>query len=104
MLVSRKSHIILLLAVHLLLACSLLGAFLCLLFQRSEIQQFYLARASVGLALVLLAWVGALLVRLLWQRRWVGGGALALLLVADGLALCGGMLLMASLFMAPGPN
>ncbi|UOQ69375.1 hypothetical protein [Hymenobacter volaticus] len=70
---------------------------LCLRLQRPEIQQLYLARASVGLALVLL-------VRRLGQRRWVRAGALALLLATDGLALCGSVPLMASLGMAPGPN
>lgn len=104
MLVSRLFHIILLLTAHLLLAGLLLGAFLCLLLQRPGIQQFYLARAGAGLALLLLAWVGVLLVRRLWQRRWAGAGALALLLVADGLALCGGVLLMATTGAMPGPN
>jgi TM2 domain-containing membrane protein YozV len=103
-LVPKRFHNILLLMAHLLLAGLLPGTFLCWLLQRPEIQQFYLARASVGLALVLLAWVGALLVQRLWQRRWVGAGALALLLAADGLALGGGLLLMASLFVTPGPN
>lgn len=71
MLVSRLFHIIPLLTAHLLLAGLLLGAFLCLLLQRPEAQRFHLAWAGAGLAL-LLAWVGALLVRRLWQRRWVG--------------------------------
>lgn len=98
---SRRLHISLLLAAHLLLlllASSLLVTFFSPLFQLSEIQQFDLARTSIGLALVLLAWVGTLLVQLLWQRRWVGAGSLTLLLVADGLALGGSMLLMASFF------
>lgn len=55
---SPLSHTLLLLTVHLLLAGILLGGFLCLLLQWSDIQEFYLARASVGLVLLLLAWVG----------------------------------------------
>ncbi len=104
MLVPKLSHNILLLTAHLLLVGLLLGAFLCLLLQRLEIQQYYLAEAGAGLDLLLLAWVGALLVRGLWQRRWVGAGALALLLVADGLALCGAELLMVLIGTGPGPN
>ena len=67
-------YTILFLTTHLLLE-----AFLRLLLQRTETQQFYLARAGAGLAGLLLAWVGVLL---MWRRQWqwVGAGALALLL------------------------
>lgn len=91
---SNRSHLILLLIAHLLLAGLLLGAFLCLLLHRPGSQQFNLAGAGAALALLLLAWVGALLVGQLWQRRWVRAGALAMLVLTDGLALCAGWLLM----------
>ncbi|MFD2717130.1 hypothetical protein ACFST9_00285 [Hymenobacter monticola] len=81
---------VLLFTAHLLLAYFLVGA---LLAQGSENQQYDRAFAGVGLAQLLLAWVGTLVVRRLWQRRWVVAGALALLLMVDGLALCGGVLL-----------
>jgi hypothetical protein len=45
-----------------------------------------------------------LLVQWLQQRRWVAASALALLLAADGLALCGGVLLMATTGAIPGPG
>ncbi|SFQ79306.1 hypothetical protein [Hymenobacter arizonensis] len=80
---------VLLFTAHLLLAGLLLGAIL----QRLENQRYNLAFAGVGLAMLLLAWVGALLVQRLWQRRWVVASALAVLLLVDGLALCGGVLL-----------
>ncbi len=89
---------------HLLLGGLLLGAFLCLLLPQTGIQQFYLARAGTGLAGLLLAWVGVVLVWRLRQRRWVWAGAMALLLAADGLALGGGVLLMATTGAMPGPN
>lgn len=104
MLVPKLYHNFLLLTAHLLLAGSLPGAYLWAMFEGPGTRQFYLAAAGTGLALVLLAWVGALLVRRLWQRRWVGARALALLLVADGLAFCGGILLLGIFGMAPGPN
>ena len=80
---------VLLVTAHLLLAYFLVGAFLCLRVQGPENQRGDLAWKGAGLALILLAWVGALLLQRLWQRRWVITGALALLLVADGLALGG---------------
>ncbi|RZK24127.1 MAG: hypothetical protein EOO56_02630 [Hymenobacter sp.] len=89
---------------HLLLAGLLLGAFLCLLLPQTRIQQFYLARAGAGLAPLLLAWVGVLLVRRLRQQQWVRAGALVLLLATDGLALGGGVLLMATTGAMPGPS
>ena len=103
-LVAKQFYNILLLTAHLLLAGILVGGFLCLLLQRSGVQQFNLARAGTGLALLLLTWVGVLLVQRLWQRRWVGAGAVALLVGADGVALCGGMLLMVTIGALPGPN
>lgn len=54
---------LLLLTAHLLLASLLLGAFLCLLLSQTGIQQFYLAWAGAGLAGLLLAWIGTLLVQ-----------------------------------------
>jgi hypothetical protein len=84
---------VLLLAVHLLGAYYLIGAILGLLAQGPENQRFDLAWKGAGLALLLLFWVGALLVWRLWQRRWLVAGALAVLLVVDGLAFCGGVLL-----------
>ncbi|RSK38418.1 hypothetical protein [Hymenobacter perfusus] len=101
---TKQTHIILLLTTHLLLAGGLLGAFLWAHLYGTEAQQFYVARVWVGLALLLLAWVGALLLQWLWQRRWIGAGVLAVLLVADGMALCVGIMLMGSFFMAYGPN
>lgn len=89
---------------HLLLTGLLLGAVLCLLLPRTGTQQFYLARAGAWLAGLLLAWVGVLLVHWLQQRRWLRAGALALLLAADGLALCGSVLLMATTGAIPGPK
>jgi TM2 domain-containing membrane protein YozV len=102
--VPRLFSNLLLLTAHLLLAGLLIGAFLCLLLPRTGAQQFYLARAGAGLAGLLLVWVGVLLVQWLQQRRWIGAGALALLLAADGLALCGGVLLMVTTGAIPGPN
>jgi len=103
----KKFHIILLLTAHLLLLL-LVGSLLAVCFypilRRPDMQQFYLARVNVGLSLLLLTWVGTLFVQSLRQRRWVGAGALALLLVADGLALCGSFVLFASFGIASGPN
>lgn len=101
---SKRTHLILLLLAHLLLAGLLLGALLCLLLPRRGAQQFDLAAAGAALAPLLLTWAGVLLVRQLWQRRWVRACALALLVVADGLAMCGGWLLMATTGALPGPN
>ncbi len=89
---------VLLFVVHLLLVYFLVGA---LLAQESENQRYDLAWKGAGLALILLAWVGALLIQRLWQRRWVIMGALALLLMADGLALGGSILLMGVMGVAP---
>lgn len=104
MLVPRLFSNLLLLTAHLLLVSLLTGACLCLMLPRTGIQQFYLARADAGLAGLLLVWVGVLLVQWLQQRRWMGAGTLALLFVADGLALYGGVLLMATTGAIPGPN
>lgn len=99
MLTFNRSNLILLLVAHLLLAGLLLGGclsylgFLRHLLQRPGIPQFNLAGAGAALAALLLAWVVALLGRQLWQRRWVGAGALLVLLLADGLALGGCVLL-----------
>ena len=101
---SRILHLVSLVTAHLLLAGSLLGAFLCLLLPHTGIQQLYLARVGAGLAGLLLTWVGMLLVQGLRQRRWVGAGILALLVVVDGLALGGGVVLMATTGALPGPN
>jgi Ca2+/H+ antiporter len=101
---STRTHLVLLLLAHLLLAGLLLGAVLCLLLGRPGSQQFDLAAAGAALAPLLLAWAGALLVRQLWRRRWVGAGALAVLALFDGLAWCGGWLLMATAGAVPGPN
>ena len=95
---------ILLLAAHLLLACLPIGAYLSHLLQGSEIQTTYLAEAGAGLALVLMVWIGMMLIRQLWLRRWVKATALLLVLVADGLALCGSLWLLLMLGMAAGPN
>lgn len=89
---------ILLLTAHLLLAYFLTGA---LQAQGGENQRSDLAFKGTGLALLSLAWVGALLAQRLWRRRWVVAGALALLLVADGLALGGSILLMGVMGVAP---
>ncbi len=104
MLVPKLAHNLLLLVAHLLLAGSLPGAYLWAMFQGPGARQYYLAVAGVGLALLLLVWVGTLLVRRLWQRRWVAAGGLALLLVTDVLALHGGLALLFIFGMAPGPN
>ena len=74
-------HNLLLLTAHVLLFGVLLGAY------QSALPG--LAAAGAGLGLLLVAWAGALLVRRLRQRQWVGAGLLALLVVSDGLALCG---------------
>ena len=52
----------------------------------------------------MLVWVGVLLVRRLWQRRWGWAGTLTVLVAADGLALLGGVLLLLIMGMAVGPN
>ncbi len=64
----------------------------------------YLAKAGVGLALVLMTWMGILLIRQLWQQGWISAVALLFLLVADGLAFCGSLWLLLMLGMAAGPN
>lgn len=93
----RILQIIILLIAHLLLAGLLLGA----LFQQVEAQRYNLAWLGVGLALLLIFWIGALLMQRLWQRKWAVAGALALLLVANGLALCVGILLMGVIGVTP---
>lgn len=70
MFVPKLFYNTLFLTAHLLLAGFLLGALLCLLLPQTGIQQFYLARAGAGVALLLLAWVGVLLVWRLRERRW----------------------------------
>jgi TM2 domain-containing membrane protein YozV len=102
--VPRILHLVSLLTAHLLLAGSLLGAFLCLLLPHTGIQQLYLARVGAGLAGLLLTWVGVLLRQGLRKRRWVEAGVLGLLLVIDGLAIGGGVVLLTTTGALPGPN
>lgn len=90
---------VLLFTAHLLLAYFLAGA--VLVPGGAENQRYAVASKGAGLALLLLAWVGALLVQRLWQRRWVVAGALAVLLLVDGLALCVGVLLMGVIGVTP---
>ena len=83
-------HRRLLLAAHLLTAFVLPGVLVFLLsLGRNVGVQFYLFWMWFCLSWLVLGWVVALLGRQLWQRRWRQAIALALLVGADVLILCG---------------
>lgn len=101
---SKRFHLILLLAAHLLLACLPTGGYLSHLLHGAKSLTTCLAKAGVGLALVLMTWMGTLLIRQLWRQGWLSAVALLFLLVADGLAFCVSLWLLLMLGMAAGPN